>query len=152
MSDVDDATVVNAALYEAFESADVDRMERVWDDVAPDAVVCVHPGWPMLRGRGSVLRSWALIMANTSYIQFFLTDVVTVVTGDVAVVTCTENILTAVEADGGDSRAVTTNVFRRRDGRWRLVVHHGSPVLTPTGDDEDPDADQGAGPPDGGRG
>ena len=50
MSDVDDAQAVNAALYEAFETADVDRMQRLWDDVAPDAVVCVHPGWPMLRG------------------------------------------------------------------------------------------------------
>ena len=65
MSDVDDATAVNAALYEAFETADVDRMERVWDDVAPDALVCVHPGWPMLRGREQVLRSWAAVMAGT---------------------------------------------------------------------------------------
>ena len=38
MTDVDDAKAVNAALYEAFETADVDRMQRVWDDVAPDAV------------------------------------------------------------------------------------------------------------------
>ena len=38
-------------------------------------VSCVHPGWPVLTGRGEVLRSYALIMANTEYIQFFLTDV-----------------------------------------------------------------------------
>ena len=61
MSAADGATdraaveAVNAAMYEAFEAADVDRMRRVWDDVSPADVVCVHPGWPMLRGRDHVL-------------------------------------------------------------------------------------------------
>jgi uncharacterized protein (TIGR02246 family) len=128
----------NAELYGAFESGDIDRMAALWDDV--EDVTCVHPGWPLLRGRSSVLRSWSLIMANTSYIQFFLTDVAATVLGDTAVVTCTENILTSVEPDAsGDSRAVATNVFRRRDGRWRLVVHHASPVLAPVGEPADED-------------
>ena len=48
----DEVEAANTSLYEALESADVDRMASVWDDVAPDDVVCVHPGWPMLRGRG----------------------------------------------------------------------------------------------------
>ena len=45
----------------------------------PDAgsVMCVHPGWSPLTGRDAVLRSWSMIMANTTYIQFVLTDVVT---------------------------------------------------------------------------
>jgi uncharacterized protein (TIGR02246 family) len=120
----------NAALYEALESADVDRMAAVWDDADPDALVCVHPGWPMLRGRGQVLRSFSAIMANTPYIQFFLTDVHVHVEGDTAVVTCTENILTAVSQEAGSSgEVVATNVFRRRPDGWRLQVHHGSPVM-----------------------
>jgi len=119
----------NAALYEALESADVDRMAGVWDDEDPDALVCVHPGWPMLRGRAHVLRSFSAIMANTPYIQFFLTDVDIRVVGDTAVVTCTENILTEVSQEGSNGPVVATNVFRRRQGGWRLQVHHGSPVL-----------------------
>lgn len=143
-ADADIAAVeaLNAKLYAAFEAGDLDGMQELWDDDESDEIVCVHPGWPMLRGRGSVLRSWALIMANTTYIQFFLTDVATTVDGDVAVVTCTENILTSVEADSGDSRAVATNVFRRRDGQWRLRVHHGSPVLMPSEPDDAPEAGQ----------
>ena len=130
MSDAEDAQAVNAALYEAFETADVDRMERVWDDVAPDAVVCVHPGWPMLRGRDQVLRSWSAVMAGTDYIQFFLTDVAISVTGDTAVVTCTENVLAEVtESGSGAGAVVATNVLVRRPDGWRVQVHHGSPVL-----------------------
>ena len=130
MSDVDDVTAVNAAMYEAFESADVDAMARLWDEQDPEALVCVHPGWPMLRGRAHVLRSWSAVMAGTDYIQFFLTDVQVSVAGDTAVVTCTENILTEVtEAAQSGGAVVATNVLRRRADGWRVQVHHGSPVL-----------------------
>jgi ketosteroid isomerase-like protein len=132
----------NAALYDAFESADLDLMEAVWlDGPHAEDVICVHPGWPALRGRGQVLRSWAMIMANTTYISFVLTDIDATVDGDVAVVTCAENILTgmpevaepmaALGASGlSGGRVAATNVFRRTDGGWRLWVHHSSPVLS----------------------
>ena len=130
LGDVEQVEAVNAAMYEAFESADADRMRALWDDVDPAACVCVHPGWPMLRGREQVLRSWSAVMAGTEYIQFFLTDVHVSVVGDTAVVTCTENVLTEVTQEGSrNAPVVSTNVFlRRRDG-WRVQVHHGSPVL-----------------------
>lgn len=98
-------------------------------------VSCVHPGWPVLTGRGEVLRSYALIMANTDYIQFFLTDVHVSVTGDTALVTCTENILSGGPApDGGEELGplvgqlvVATNTFRRTPAGWKLWSHHASP-------------------------
>jgi ketosteroid isomerase-like protein len=127
-TDVEGVLAVNTALYEAFENADVERMERVWDDVDPEAVVCVHPGWPALRGRRQVLRSWSAVMANTDYVQFVLSDVQVSLEGDTAVVSCTENVLTSV-TDMHGGAIVATNVFRRRPGGWRLTVHHGSPVL-----------------------
>jgi hypothetical protein len=122
----------NAALYTAFESGDVDLMEAVWDSEHPEAVVCVHPGWPMLRGRTSVMRSWSAVMAGTDYIQFFLTDVQVAVTGTTAVVTCIENVLTSADV-GENAAVVATNVFVRRQNGWRLQVHHGSPVLGQVG-------------------
>jgi uncharacterized protein (TIGR02246 family) len=124
-----DVEAANTALYEALESADVDRMAALWDDTEPEALVCVHPGWPMLRGRAQVLRSFSAIMADTPYIQFFLTDVDVRVAGDTAVVTCTENILTAISQEDSSGQVVATNVFRRRPDGWRLQVHHGSPVM-----------------------
>ena len=134
MTVVAEVEAANAELYRAFEEADVDAMEALWLD--SDEVVCVHPGWPMLTGRGQVLRSWSAIMAGTAYIQFFLTDVVVRLAGDTAVVTCTENILTAVSVDEGTGAAVVaTNVFQRTDAGWRLLVHHGSPVLGRLEDD-----------------
>jgi ketosteroid isomerase-like protein len=126
---------LNAEFYAAFEAGDLDRMARVWadDKDAGGGVVCVHPGGPMVRGRGAVLRSWALIMANTSYIQFVLTDVLTQVSGDIAVLTCAENIITASDDDASGFAAggnvATTNAFVRTHDGWRLWLHHGSPVM-----------------------
>jgi ketosteroid isomerase-like protein len=123
---------VNATFYEAFETADLDTMQDLWLE-DPDTL-CVHPGALPVRGTGPINRSWALIMANTPYIQFFLTDVEVSVLGGVASVTCTENVLTGDERTGpdafGGARAVATNVFVRTDDGWRLWIHHASPVLS----------------------
>jgi ketosteroid isomerase-like protein len=127
-ADTDAVTAANAALYEAFETADVERMSRLWDDADPESLVCVHPGWPALRGRKEVLRSWSAVMARTDFVQFVLSDLRVSIEGDTAVVTCTENVLTSV-SDMSGGAIVATNVFRRRPGGWRLQVHHGSPVL-----------------------
>jgi ketosteroid isomerase-like protein len=136
--DAEAVRAANAALYDAFEAGDIDLMTAVWlDGSAAETVTCVHPGWAPLHGTGPVLRSWSMIMANTSYIQFVLTDVTVSVAGDTAVVTCGENMLTGMPSTAADpspglagGRAVATNVFRRTSSGWRLWVHHASPVLT----------------------
>ncbi|MEV4944137.1 nuclear transport factor 2 family protein [Streptomyces sp. NPDC053755] len=134
----------NTAFYEAMERGDFEEVSSLWLDDGATPISCVHPGWPVLSGRGEVLRSYALIMANTEYIQFFLTDVQVSLGGDVAVVTCTENILSGGPAEDGaelgplvGQLVVATNVFRRTSAGWRIWSHHGSPVLTESDDEED---------------
>ncbi|MFY1678144.1 MULTISPECIES: nuclear transport factor 2 family protein [unclassified Streptomyces] len=160
--DVEEVEAANAAFYQAVEEGDFDTVSALWltpsdlgvdetfhDPADAGVVSCVHPGWPVLTGRAEVLRSYALIMANTDYIQFFLTDVHVSVTGDTALVTCTENILSGGPAPGeGDELGplvgqlvVATNVFRRTPAGWRMWSHHGSPVLaegTDGPDEENP--------------
>lgn len=141
----------NAAYYAAMESGDFDALSALWLDSTEDVndgdgsdVSCVHPGWPVLSGRGEVLRSYALIMANTEYIQFFLTDVAVSVHGSTALLTCTENILSGAPAPADEEGpgpligqlVVATNTFRHTAGGWRLWSHHASPVLTGTDETE----------------
>lgn len=135
--DVAEVEAVNRAFYTAFEAGDVDAMRSLWVD-EPDAL-CIHPGAMPLRGTSEISRSWAVVMASTPYIQFFLTDVEISVRGDVASVTCTENVLTAGEATDessfGGGRAVGTNLFVRTTEGWRLWIHHASPVVSSGHDD-----------------
>jgi len=125
----------NGAFYAAFEACDLDQMSAVWEH--SDRVSVTHPGWPTLRGWAKVVGSWEAIFANTPYIQFVLTDEVVTVAGDVGWVTVDENILQAhASLDGGPEATdelsgalvAATNVFVSEGDRWRMVVHHGSPV------------------------
>ncbi|MEU2657596.1 nuclear transport factor 2 family protein [Streptomyces sp. NPDC007325] len=135
----------NTAFYEAMEEGDFDRLQDLWLDDGATEISCVHPGWPVLTGRGEVLRSYALIMAHTDYIQFFLTDVRTTIGGDTALVTCTENILSGGPAEDGaelgplvGQLVVATNAFRRTPEGWRIWSHHASPVIAGPDDDTPP--------------
>ena len=124
----------NEDFYAAVERGDLDALKDIWVDES--TAVCIHPGATPIHGTRNVLRSWALIMANTDYIQFFLTEVAVSVNGDVAAVTCRENILTAADSgpqgfNGGLAEAL--NVFVRRDGGWRLWLHQAAPVVSETG-------------------
>ncbi|MEU6880100.1 nuclear transport factor 2 family protein [Streptomyces sp. NPDC046712] len=143
-TDTEAVEAANTAFYEAMERGDFEEISELWLDDGATPISCVHPGWPVLTGRGEVLRSYALIMANTEYIQFFLTDVQISLAGDVAVVTCTENILSGGPAEDGaelgplvGQLVVATNVFRRTFEGWRIWSHHGSPVLTESDEEED---------------
>jgi ketosteroid isomerase-like protein len=113
----------NAGFYAAFEARDLDAMSDVWDH--GEGTTCVHPGWPILAGWASVAASWFALFDGPQRLQFIVTDERVAVAGDTAWVTCNENLL---ERDGTQTVAAT-NVFVRRQGSWRLVHHHGSPVL-----------------------
>ena len=70
--------------------------------------------------------SWRQIFTGPGRNQFILTNESVDVVGDVAWMTLDENLV-----QGGNTATVAaTNIFTRVDGVWRLVAHHGSPVLT----------------------
>ena len=123
----DTVTSANAAFYRAFEALDLPAMEELW--AHGDHVKCVHPGWPMLSGWQAVRASWEAIFANTHEMRFTLTDVQVAPTGDLAWVTCTENILSESDGRVGVTSILATNIFERGPGGWRMVHHHASHVL-----------------------
>ena len=124
MSDEDQVRAANQAFYDAHEARDLGAMAALWAD--RDDVVCTHPGWPILRGRDPVLESWQRIFGGPGRNQFILTNDEVTVVGDVAWVTCDENLVDS----GATGTIAATNVFRRVDGAWQMAVHHGSPVMT----------------------
>ncbi len=113
----------NAAFYDAFERRDLDAMSDIWEH--SDRVSCVHPGWSILTGWASVSASWFALFDGPQRLQFIVTDERPLVVGDLAWVTCNENLL-----DEGSTQAVAaTNLYERIDDRWVLLHHHGSPVV-----------------------
>ena len=127
MSDGRVVEEANARFYRAFETLDLARMEAVWAHA--DHVKCVHPGWPLLTGWDSVRSSWEAIFENTAEMNFTLSEVRAEAAGDFAWVTCTENILSAVDGRVSVTSVLATNLFERGPDGWRMVHHHASHVL-----------------------
>jgi ketosteroid isomerase-like protein len=124
----------NESFYRAFESLEASRMEEMWLHSA--RVQCTHPGWRRLVGYSAVMESWERIFESTFEMSFDLTAVEISVAGDVAWVVCTENITSRTYDGVSRSQVEATNVFERHDGRWRIVHHHGSPVVAMPGPEE----------------
>ena len=120
----DAVLAANRAFYDAHEQRDLEAMRAVWDH--GDDTVCTHPGWPILRGWPLIEESWRRIFAGPGRNQFILTNEAVSVDGDLAWVTVEENLVDT----GATGTVAATNVYARTDGEWRLVVHHGSPIMT----------------------
>lgn len=112
----------NTAFYEAHERRDLQAMAAEW--MHGPAVVCIHPGWPILRGWPDVEESWRRILDGPGRNQFIVTNAVVTLAGRVALVTLDENLIGA----SSTATIAATNVFVDTAQGWKMIAHHGSPV------------------------
>lgn len=124
---IEEVTKLNESFYRAFESLDVGLMDQIW--AHQEYVTCIHPGWSIRVGWPAVRDSWVVIFNNTFSMAFELTELQVQVAGDVAWVICTENITSRVAETPQNSRVVATNLFERIEGEWKIIHHHGSPLM-----------------------
>lgn len=124
----------NEAFYQAFEKLDIQQMDTLW--IKEDYVKCVHPGWEVRLGWQEVRDSWVLIFNHTYEIKFSVNLLDVVIRGDWAWVVCLEMISTQDQGNWVEGRVLSTNLFELREGRWLLIHHHGSPLLTLEGKEE----------------
>jgi len=114
----------NEAFYDAFNSRDMDAMDRLWAKLAP--VVCLHPGSTALHGRSQVIRSWQSILSSDGAPRVSVEGPRVVMLGETAIVLCYERV---TDPDTGTGAVLAaTNVFVREGGEWRLVHHHSSAI------------------------
>jgi ketosteroid isomerase-like protein len=124
----------NESFYRAFETLKIEAMEKVW---AKDVEIqCGHPGWRILRGWGPIMESWKRIFENTPSMRFTLTDLKIEVRGELAWVTLYENLSSAIEGQTFSAAILTTNMFQKTVGGWRMILHHGSSVSQAPDQDE----------------
>ena len=119
-TEADALLAANLEFYRAFTAHDVAAMDRVWAAETP--VLCLHPGWELLRGREAVMESWRQILTNPQAPHVLVHENQAFLFGEVGIVTCEE------ELDGGSLAA--TNMFVKEHGHWRLVHHQASPILS----------------------
>ncbi len=123
----------NERFYDAFARGDFVAMEGLWSE--RDTVLCLHPGWHLLRGRDRVLASWRGILRNPTPVRVY--DVIAELIGDVGLILCCEELPEATLA--------ASNLFVREGGRWRMLHHHAGLVARRAqeeSDEDEPDEDE----------
>ena len=114
-----------AAFYEAFEKSDLEAMMSVWAD--EEDIVCVHPGGARLAGVEQVREAWRQIFAGGQTLRFRLRQQQALNGMTLVVHSVYEQITVASEARARPA-VIATNVYRRTESGWRMVVHHASPA------------------------
>ena len=119
-----DADEVEAAFYEALQSADIEKLMACWAD--EDEIVCVHPGGPRVVGAAAIRATFEAMFSNGSIRAWPLETRKTQAMGSAV-----HNVLERVEIVGPQGPAhawvIATNVYHRTTQGWRLVAHHASP-------------------------
>lgn len=124
-----------AAFYEAIERADLTAMMAVWAD--DEEIACIHPGGPRLTGIEAVRESWSHIFKGSPGLSFQLTHQQYRTGKQFALHSVHENI--RVVGDPGAHVVVATNIYSLKDGSWRMVMHHASPIIAGGAEQETPE-------------
>jgi ketosteroid isomerase-like protein len=115
---------IEAAFYEALQTADIEKLMACWAD--EDDIVCVHPGGPRLIGMGAIRAAFDAMFANGSIrarpegvrkIEWLASSVHNV----------RERIEVLTEEGPREAYVIATNVYHKTAQGWRMVAHHASP-------------------------
>ena len=125
-SDYEEVVKTNQRFYDALGTRDLALMETVW--VKDVRAGCVHPGWIMLRGWEAIRQSWENVFDPEDQADIKLSDISVEIRGDVAWVTCIQQMVYMKRDPIMISIAQSTNIFERHGTAWLMVIHHASPI------------------------
>ena len=128
-TDEQEVLTANRTFYAALHNLDLSQMAQLW--LHADWVKCLHPGWELLMGWDEVGGSWGEIFRSTEQLMVSITRPLVHVAGDVAWVSCLENVTTAYQKDISAALVEATNIFLRHQGRWLMVHRHTTPLADP---------------------
>jgi len=115
---------IEAAFYEALQTADIERLMACWAD--DDEIVCVHPGGPRVVGAGAIRATFDAIFSNGS-IRVRPQQVRKVESLASVVHNVLERVEVPTESGPAEAWVLATNVYHKTPQGWRMVVHHASP-------------------------
>ncbi len=119
-----DVFQANQSFYDAFNKQNLEAMHDLW--LAGNEPICIHPGWPVIQGHDKIIDSWGGIFENTDHLEIKLSNTEVMVSGEMAWVSCQENLFSIHEQGVQSSAVHATNIFRKENGSWKIALHHAA--------------------------
>ena len=120
--DINDAVEQFYEALNAVIAGDIEPMKEIWSH--SDDVTYLDPSGAFLIGWDDVLKSWQKQAGMNIGGGVSPRNLQITVVGDLAV---THNYEIGTSNLGGDTEPVSiraTNVFRKEDGKWKMISHH----------------------------
>jgi len=125
-SDYEEVLKVNEMFYKALGTRNLELMDQVW--VKDSRAGCAHPGWIMLSGWQAIRQSWENVFDPNDQVDIRLSSITVEIKGEVAWVTCIQQLIYINRDPIGINMSQSTNIFERHDSGWLMILHHASPI------------------------
>jgi ketosteroid isomerase-like protein len=113
------------AFYSAIEGLNLEAMMAVWE--VSDIIVCIHPMGPRLQGVQKIRESWRQIFNSNVQLRFRIAGAHRLYQDNSAFHIVYEHITVIGAEEQPAQPIIATNIYRRQQKSWHLVVHHASP-------------------------
>jgi len=114
-----------SAFYAAFEARSLDAMMAVWG--SDDSIACIHPLAAPLNGRAAVAAGWRSMFEAAGQFRVQIETVHEMREAAQVIRIVREYLIIGQEAEPRPP-ILATNVYRRENDGWRMVLHHASPL------------------------
>ena len=114
-----------SAFYAAFEARSLDAMMAVW--ASDDSIACIHPLTAPLNGRSAVAAGWRSMFEAAGHFQIQVEVAHEIREANQVIHVVREYLLIGQETEPRPP-ILATNVFRKENDGWHLVLHHASPL------------------------
>jgi len=125
--ELESSVEAEVAFYSAFEGADTEAMMAVWANDETDDLVCIHPHGPRLVGYTQIRDSWEQILTHSPPMRLKISGRRVVADGSLAIHYVNEHIHVGDDQNPRFT-ILATNVYRRTENGWRMILHHASPT------------------------
>ncbi len=114
-----------SAFYAAFEARDLDAMMAVW--ASDNSIACIHPLTAPLNGRSAVAAGWRSMFEAAGHFQVQV-EIAHEIREPNQVIRLVREYLVIGQETEPRPPILATNVFRKNNEGWHLVLHHASPL------------------------
>ncbi len=116
------------AFYDALDEADLKQLLSVWAE--SDDICCLLPMQPLVQSRQGVTDIFTHLFSQGHGVSLEIAHLCWIETDDIAIHQVEETIL-ALPSDRPPPPFYGTNVYRKDNTGWRLIIHQNAPTPPP---------------------
>ena len=117
------------AFYAALEDGDVNQLLSVWAEA--DDICCLLPMYPLIQGRKDVADVFTQLFSQGHGVALAIEHLTWIQTDDIAIHQVEEIIQNLPPETPPPPPFYGTNIYRKDNTGWRLIVHQNAPTPRP---------------------